>query len=64
MNNVFLYQNRTLEKVKFQDFKNISYQKAWDYQHELLSELVTRKRNNRKLPKEEQEETDALFVVL
>ena len=44
-----------MEKVKFQDFKNISYQKAWDYQHELLNELVNRKRNNRKLPKEEQE---------
>ena len=44
-----------MEKVKFQDFKNISYQKAWDYHHELLNELVNRKRNNRKLPKEEQE---------
>jgi lipoyl(octanoyl) transferase len=44
-----------LEKVKFQDLKNISYQKAWDYQFELLTELVNRKRENRELPVEERE---------
>lgn len=44
-----------MEKVKFQDLKHISYQKAWDYQTELLKEMVAKKRNNRDLPEEEQE---------
>lgn len=45
-----------MEKVKFQDLPNISYQTAWDYQTKLLKEMVARKRNNRNLPIAEQEE--------
>ena len=44
-----------MEVVKFQDLPNISYQKAWDYQEELLREMVARKRRNRDLAEEEQE---------
>jgi lipoyl(octanoyl) transferase len=44
-----------MNKVIFKDLKNISYQKAWDYQGELLKELVDRKRRNRNLPEEEHE---------
>lgn len=44
-----------MEKVIFQEHKNISYQKAWDYQYSLLDELVKRKYKNRGLPLEMQE---------
>ena len=38
-----------MRKVIFYDLGLITYQRAWDYQHQLLKELVDRKLNNRKL---------------
>jgi len=35
-----------MEQVVFRDLGRISYQKAWDYQHELQDELISLKRQN------------------
>lgn len=35
-----------MERVVFQDLGRISYQKAWDYQHQLQDELIALKRQN------------------
>ena len=35
-----------MEQVVFQDLGRISYQKAWDYQHQLQDELISQKRLN------------------
>lgn len=35
-----------MEQVVFQDLGRISYQKAWDYQHQLQDELIAQKRLN------------------
>jgi len=35
------------KKIQFQDLGNISYQKAWDYQTELLTSIVQQKVENR-----------------
>lgn len=43
-----------MEKVIFQDLGLIPYQKAWDYQSELLKEVIEIKRTNRKLVAENQ----------
>lgn len=49
--------------VQFQDLGRISYRKAWDYQQELLSQLVKRKRKNQSLDaaKREKQEHFLLF---
>ncbi len=36
-----------MKKTIYQDFKNISYQKAWDYQEELFQELLKAKQNKK-----------------
>lgn len=41
-----------MEKVNFKELGNISYQSAWDYQTQLLREVVDNKRKNRKLPQD------------
>lgn len=43
-----------LRQVEYRDLGRIDYQKAWDYQHEVLDAMVDIKRANRKLSLEEQ----------
>jgi len=42
-----------MEKVKFQDLGNIAYQEAWDYQQQLLKEVIDRKLSNRGLAEDD-----------
>ena len=41
-----------MEKVIYQDIGRIAYQKAWDYQQDLLNQLVAVKKENRELIKQ------------
>jgi len=46
-----------MQKVKFQDLGLMPYQKAWDYQENIFRGIVDQKSANRKLPEDEQKET-------
>ena len=39
--------------VRFADLGSWSYQRAWDFQESIFTEVVDRKSANRKLPEEE-----------
>lgn len=50
--------------VRFTDLGSWTYQRAWDFQESIFTEVVERKSANRKLPKEEQVPThDTLLFV-
>ena len=53
-----------LRPVRFADLGNWSYQRAWDFQESIFTEVVERKSANRKLPEEERIAThDTLLFV-
>jgi len=46
------------KKIYFQDLGQIAYKKAWDYQAELLADVVAQKVKNRELSEGEKVQTD------
>lgn len=48
--------------MAFHDLGLIDYQEAWDYQEKIFQATVDRKFSNRKLPTEEQQETENLLL--
>jgi lipoyl(octanoyl) transferase len=59
-----LFQNGIMQQVIFQDLGRISYQKAWDYQHQLQDELIVKKRLNWQREKEGKERVPQPFHYL
>lgn len=53
-----------MRKVLYQDLGLASYKEVWDYQEKLFAEILEQKMNNRKLPEDQQIETNdhLLFV--
>ena len=52
------------KQVKFEDLGLIDYQKAWDYQGELMQEIIDIKLKNRELPIENQDITPNFFLFV
>ena len=52
------------KQVKFEDLGLIDYQKAWDYQGELMQEIIDIKLKNRELPTENQIITPNFFLFV
>ena len=52
------------KQVKFEDLGLIDYQKAWDYQGELMQEIIDIKLKNRELPTENQYITPNFFLLV
>ena len=52
------------KQVKFEDLGLIDYQKAWDYQGELMQKIIDIKLKNRELPTENQIITSNFFLFV
>ena len=52
------------KQIKFEDLGLIDYQKAWDYQGELMQKIIDIKLKNRELPPENQIITPNFFLVV
>ena len=52
------------KQVKFEDLGLIDYQKAWDYQGELMQKIIDIKLKNRDLPTENQIITPSFFLFV
>ncbi len=46
------------KKVEFRDLGKLDYQEAWDFQESVFAKTVSRKIENRNLPRDQQESTD------
>ena len=53
-----------MNKIKFTDLESKGYQETWDFQENIFNSIIAQKVANRKLPEEEQKETQSEFLFV
>jgi len=53
-----------MNKIKFTDLEKKEYQPTWDLQEEIFNSIIQQKVENRKLPEDQQKETQSEFLFV